>query len=125
MKNAYKLCGIVVMSVIIMALALWQYYNLPITFTVILMVFEVYNLLVYPIRGIISSFLQLEYSARKTTGNHGISSVIRLGLSCLATPYCTTLGQTVSSTYETISTSIMFKRNYRVTKNGEVERRQL
>ena len=122
-KNAYKLCGIVIISLIAMALVLWQYYDVPVSFTLILIFFEIYNFIIYPIIGVNTSFLQLEYSAKVTTSNHGISSIIRLALSTLAnTPYCTTLGQTISSTYEMISTSIIFRKKYKVAENGIVEK---
>lgn len=123
MKNAYKLCGLVIISLTIMSLVLWQYYEVPVFFTLILIFFEIYNFIIYPIIGINTSFLQLNYSAKVTTSNHGISSIVRFAISSLLnTPYCTTLGQTISATYEMISTSIIFIKNYRVTKNGEVKK---
>ena len=126
MKNAYKLCGILTTSMLVMAVALWQYYELPVVFTTIIIFFEIYDFVIYPINGLNTSFLQLEHSAKTTTGNHGIASVIRIMLSSFTnTPYCTTLGQVVAVTYELISTSIIFKKNYKLTENGEVEKKNL
>ena len=123
MKNAYKLCGIIIIVILTLALVLWQYYELPIAFTIILIFFEIYSLSVYPIRGINTSFIQLEYSAKKATINQGVASTIRLiGATLLNTPYCTIIGSTISSTYEIISTNIILKKRYKINKNGELEK---
>ena len=122
-KNAYKLCGIVITCLLLMSLILWNYYEPPAFFTISLIFIEIYSFLIYPIIGINTCFLQLEYSGKVTTTNHGIASITRLTLSTLVnTPYCTTLGQIVSSTYELISTSIILKKNYKLNKNGELIR---
>ena len=112
-KNAYKLLAIILISVFIMFITLYNFYNfynLNIIITLIFISFELINFAIYPIYKIKACYLQLEYSAKKTTCNKVFSSFLRMVVSLLKTPYCTGLGQITSSIYQFITINIMFKK---------------
>ena len=68
-------------------------------------------------------YLQLEYSALKTTANKVIASILRIGMSLIDSPFCTGLGQVCSSVYQFITVNAMFYLNYRIDKKGNVIRK--
>lgn len=116
-KNAYKLLAILLTSVFVMFITLYSFYNLNIIITLIFLSFELINFAIYPVYKIKTCYLQLEYSARKTTCNKIFSSFLRMIVSLLKTPYCTGLGQITSSIYQFITINIMFKKNYKMRKD--------
>ncbi|MBS7020604.1 MAG: hypothetical protein KH135_01855, partial [Firmicutes bacterium] len=119
-KNAYQLLAILMGSSIFMFFLLYQFYQLNFTITMIFFGFEVINYLIYPIYRIQTCYLQLEYSALKTTTNKIFSCILRMGFSFLKTPYCTGLGQVCSSLYQLLSIQYLFHKNYRVLEDGTV-----
>lgn len=121
-NNAYKLLIILLFTVLIMFIALYGLYELDLWITLIFLSFEIINFIIYPIYKIKTCYLQLEYSATKTTSNKIIANILRMILSLLKTPYCTGIGQVCSSIYQFISINFIFKKNFRITKIGEVEK---
>ena len=99
---------------------LYSFYDLNFKITMIYFSFEIVNFLVYPIYRIKTCFLQLEYSALKTTSNKILALILRMSISLLKTPYCTGIGQVCSSLYQFITVSIIFKLNFNVDKTGKV-----
>lgn len=95
-KNAYKLLILLLATVFIMFLTLYKFYDLDIYITLIFLSFELINYFIYPIYKIKICYLQLEYSAIKTTSNKIFSSILRMAMALLKTPYCTGIGQVVS-----------------------------
>lgn len=83
-------------------------------------VFELVNFVIYPIYRIKTCYLQLEYSALKMTTNKIVSSILRMFVSLLNTPFCTGLGQVSSSFYQFFTINHIFKKNYQVTKTGKI-----
>jgi len=122
-NNAYKLLLILLGTVFLMFIALYRFYELDMILVLIYFSFELINFLVYPIYKLKTCFLQLEYSAIKTTANKMVSSGLRIIISLLKTPFCTGLGQVCSSIYQLISLNIMFDKNYKIEKNGYIETR--
>lgn len=122
-KNAYKLLGILLSTTFIMAVILYNFYELDIKLFIIFLSMEIMNFIIYPVYRIKTIFLQLEYSAIKTTTNKICSSTLRMFISLLKTPFCTAIGQIVSSVYQFISINIMFNRNYRINKSGLVQKK--
>lgn len=59
----------------------------------------------------------------KTTMNKMISSILRMFISLLKTPFCTGLGQVSSSIYQLISLNAMFNKNYKIENNGYIKRK--
>lgn len=119
-NNAYKLLSILFGSSLVMFGILYSFYDLNFKITMIYFSFEIVNFLVYPIYRIKTCFLQLEYSALKTTSNKILSLILRMSISLLKTPYCTGIGQACSSLYQFITVSIIFKLNFNVDKTGKV-----
>lgn len=121
-NNAYKLLSILFGSSLVMFGILYSFYDLNFKITMIYFSFEIVNFLVYPIYRIKTCFLQLEYSALKTTSNKILSLILRMSISLLKTPYCTGIGQVCSSLYQFITVSIIFKLNFNVDKTGKVRK---
>ena len=124
-RNAYKLLSILFLTSLIMFSLLYRFYDLDFKITMIYFAFEIVNFLIYPIYRIKTCYLQLEWSAFKTTGNKIFSLFLRMILSLTKTPFCTGIGQACSSVYQFITVSIFFKLNFKVDKKGNVIRKKL
>ena len=117
-NNAYKLLLLLVGTSVIMFLLLFNFYDLNLKITLIYFSFELINFCMFPIYKIKTCYLQLEYSSLKTTSNKIISSILRMSVSLLKTPYCTGFGQICSSIYQFVTINVMFHNNFKVRKNG-------
>ena len=124
-RNAYKLLSILFLTSLIMFSLLYRFYDLDFKITMIYFAFEIVNFLIYPIYRIKTCYLQLEWSAFKTTGNKIFSLFLRMILSLTKTPFCTGIGQACSSVYQFITVSIFFKLNFKVDKKGNVIRKKM
>ena len=124
-RNAYKLLSILFLTSLIMFSLLYRFYDLDFKITMIYFAFEIVNFLIYPIYRIKTCYLQLEWSAFKTTGNKIFSLFLRMILSLTKTPFCTGIGQACSSVYQFITVSIFFKFNFKVDKKGNVTRKKM
>ena len=122
--NAYKLMFILFLTTLVMFLLLYNFYDLDFKITMIYLSFEVVNFIIYPIYGIKTCYLQLEWSAIKTTSNKIASSILRMTLSLLKTPFCTGIGQATSSIYQFLSVSLFFLLNYKVENDGTITKRK-
>lgn len=120
-NNAYKLLMILLLTVFIMFVGLYNLYDLNILITFIYLSFELINFLIYPIYKIKTCYLQLEYSSIKITINKIVSDVLRMIMSLFKTPYCTGIGQVFSSLYQFISVNFIFHNNYVIDKDGYVK----
>ena len=118
--NAYKLLVILLASVIIMFICLFGFYELDLKITMIYLLFEVANFIIYPIYRIKTCYLQLEWSAFKTTSNKITALILRMFMSFLKTPFCTGIGQITSSIYQFITINVIFKKYYTIGIDGEV-----
>lgn len=119
-NNAYKLLLILFATSLIMFVLLYAFYDLDFKITMIYFAFEIVNFLIYPIYRIKTCYLQLEWSALKTTTNKIAASILRMFMSLLKTPFCTGIGQVCSSLYQFISFNIIFKNNYIIDRNGKI-----
>ncbi len=117
-NNAYKLLLILLGTVFLMFIVLYRFYELDMMLVAIYFSFELINFSIYPIYKLKTCYLQLEYSAIKTTVNKMVSSGLRMVISLLKTPFCTGLGQVSSSIYQFISLNFMFNKNFKIEKNG-------
>ena len=120
-KNAYKLLLILLATILLMFIVLYRFYELNIMLVIVYFSFELINFLVQPIYKLKTCYLQLEYSAIKTTGNKMISSGLRMLVSLLKTPFCTGLGQVVSSIYQLITLNIMFNKSFKIGEDGFIK----
>lgn len=124
-RNAYRLLVILMGSSFLMFFILYPFYQLNFWITMIFFSFEIINYFIYPIYRIQTCYLQLEYSALKTTTNKIFACVLRLFASWLKTPYCTGIGQVCSSIYQFISVQFIFRKNYIVLKNGNIVKKKM
>lgn len=121
-KNAYKLLGILFITVFIMFIISFRFYGLDLGITAIYLSFEIVNFIIYPIYNIKTCYLQLEQFAIKITSNKICAGILRMIMSLLKTPYCTGIGQVTSSLYQFITVNIMFHKNFVINKNGSITR---
>lgn len=121
-NNAYKLLFLLLSTVFIMFVTLYSFYELNLGITMIYLSFELVNFVVFPIYRLKTCYLQLEYSAIKTTSNKIISSILRMVISFIKTPFCTGMGQACSAIYQFFSVNILFHRNFRINKDGTIKR---
>lgn len=121
-KNAYILFGILLTTVFLMFFILYRLYELNLIITLVFLSFDVVNFIVYPIYRIKTCYLQLEYSAVKTTTNKIVSSGLRMIILFMKTPYCTGLGQVCSAIYQYISVNKMFHTNYKINADGTISK---
>lgn len=117
-NNAYTLLILLLISTFTMFILLFKSYDLNLKITLIYLGFEIINFLIYPIYGIKTCFLQLEYSSIKTTSNKMFASGTRMLFSFWKNPFCTGIGQVFSSFYQFISINILFNKNYFINKDG-------
>ena len=121
-KNGYKLLLLLLLTVFIMFAILFRFYDLDMKLVAIYFGFELINFSIYPIYRINTCYLQLEYSAIKTTSNKIVASILRFLVSLLPTPFCTGLGQICSSIYQFITTDIMLRKNYVIDENNFIKK---
>ncbi len=121
-NNAYKLMLILFLTTILMFVGLYWFYDLNLKITLIYLSFEAINFIMYPIYRIKTCFMQLEWSAIKTTTNKIIASVLRFLMSLLNTPFCTGIGQVSSSIYQLLTLNCLFNKNYKISEEGKIER---
>ena len=124
-SNAYKLLGILFLTTLFMFVCLYGFYDLDFKITMIYFSFEFVNFIIYPIYRIKTCYLQLEWSAFKTTSNEICSSILRMIISLFKTPFCTGIGQVCSFIYQFIFVSIFFKLNYSIDKIGNVKSKKV
>lgn len=122
-NNAYKLLMILFSTSLLMFVVLYNFYNLDFKITMIYFGFEIINFIIYPIYRIKTCYLQLEWSALKTTSNKICASILRMIMSLLKTPFCTGIGQVCSSVYQFISLNIFFHINYSVNEKVFIKKR--
>lgn len=122
-KNAYILLGILLTTIFLMFVTLYRLYELNLIITLVFLSFDMINFIVYPIYSIKACYLQLEWSSLKTTSNKVISSILRMLMSFLKTPFCTGIGQAVSAVYQFITLNVIFKKYYKVELDGKIRKR--
>ena len=110
LKNAYKLTSLLIISIAIMFISMYKFYNTDLIITIIFVLGDIIGFIMYPLYTIKTCYLQLEYSAVKTTLHKQISNIARTAMSFLPTPYCTMIGQLTSIAYQLIYTKFLWKR---------------
>ncbi len=110
--NAYKLLLILIISILILFITLYRFYDLNLKIVSIYLAMEIIDFIIHPLYKMKCVYLTLEYNPKKTSTNKFITGISRMLFSFIHNPFCTTLGQLISSTYECISINIMY-RNYK------------
>ena len=117
-ENARKLVFLLIISILILFIFLFNFYDLNPLITIIFLIFHIIDFVICPYYKIDTHYLQLEYSTSKTTGINLSGRFFRLILSFIQTPYCTVIAQAVSSLYQTICMQILFRKKYKINKSG-------
>ena len=102
LKNAFKLTGLILISILILFAILYPIYKTQLNITLIYIFIEIIGFAVYPLYTIKMCYMQIEYSALKTTINKQIASTVRFMCSFIPSPYCTGIGQLFSMFYQLI-----------------------
>ncbi len=121
-RQAYQLLGILFGSTLLMFGCLYWFYDLDLKITLIYLAFEIINFLIYPLYKIKTCYLQLEWSAMKTTSNKIVASLLRMGMSFLHTPFCTGIGQVLSSIYQFVSVNYLFYKHHLICSDGTIKK---
>lgn len=106
-----------------MFILLYWIYDLKIMIALIYFSFEIINFIIYPIYRIKTCYLQLEWSSVRTTTNKICASTLRMILSMMKNPFCTGIGQVVSSVYQFLTINFFFNNNYKVNDQGFIQKR--
>ena len=109
LKNAYKLFGLLFLSMVIMFAALYSFFNVNIWIALTYLGLELICFLIWPLYIIKTNYLQIEYSAKKVSANKIVTNILRTACSFLRTPFCTIIGQMVSAIYQLITITIMYR----------------
>lgn len=109
-KNAIKLYFLLILSVILMTIIAYPFYNPDMKIASVFILLHILDFMLGPFVEIKICFLQLEDSAVKMTLNMIIAYIIRTAISFMPTPFCTIIGQMCSTAYELICTKINFKK---------------
>lgn len=109
LKNAFKLTGLILISIIAMFGILYPIYKSELYITLIYVGIEIITFIAYPLYIIKICYMQIEYSAIKATINKQISNTIRFIFSFIPTPFCTVIGQLASMTYQLIYSNVMVR----------------
>ena len=75
--------------------------------------FDVIVFLISPLYDLKISYLQIEWSAVKTTINELMSSIVRSAFSFVKSPFCTSIGMLLSSAYSFITINGLFYKYYK------------
>lgn len=110
LKNAKKLYGILILSVILMSLVIYPFYKPDIWVAGIFILLHICDFLLGPYMEIKICVLQLEDSAFKMTANMIIAYTIRTIVSFTPTPFCTIIGQMCGTAYEFICSQINYRK---------------
>lgn len=116
LRNAIKLYMLLILSVLLMSLILYPFYNPDLKIVSIFISLHIIDFMIMPFSEIKICFLQLEDSALKMTSNMIIAYSIRTAASFIPTPFCTIIGQMCCSAYEFICSNINY-RKYKIKNN--------
>ena len=110
-KNSKKYTLGLMISSITMGQILYPFYHVDITATIIIVGVELFTMYMDPFFVIKIVYMQLEYSALKTTLGKQVAYILRIGCSFIASPYCTSIGLIVSQVYQLIYANWVIRKN--------------
>lgn len=123
LRNAYILVALIYVTSIAMFIGLFHLYDLSLPITLIFLGFELLDFALCPIYYLRTSFLQLNWSASKTTANRIFARAARLFLALLPTPYCSSIASISATFIQLATTKYFFKKNFLIDKNGRISKR--
>jgi len=118
LKEGYFYSIIIILTSIIMTFSLFNYFNANLLVVVLILGFQVVDMLFAPYHRIIAGFIQIEYSPTLITALSLSLKVIRTALSILIiSPYCTEIGQVVQGGLMFIALIIIKITKFKVVDN--------
>lgn len=109
LKNAYKLLLILIGTILLMNLTLYWYFKPDLKILFIILLVQIIDMLVDPIKTLKWSYLQIYGNEKKHNVFYTLSRVIRLLCSFIPSAYCTYIGQIFSMVYLYIYSKIQCK----------------
>ena len=121
-KNAYKLVAILLGSIFLLFITLCWFYKINYFLTILYLLFDIIVFLISPLYDLKISYLQIEWSAVKTTINELISSIVRSAFSFVKSSFCTSIGMLLSSAYSFITINGLFYKYFKISDNSFIEK---
>ncbi len=115
LKNAYKLLFILIGTTLLMNITLYWYYKPDIKVLFIILLIQIIDMLVDPLKTLRWSYLQINDNNKKHNIFYALSRVIRLLCSFIPSAFCTYIGQVLSMIYLYIYSKIQC-RNVKIFK---------
>lgn len=109
-KNATKYIYFLILSILLMGLVIYPIYKPSIMIVSIFLLLHIIDFMMTPVTNVNMCYLEIEYSPTEATLNMMIAYVLRTIISLLPTPFCTIIGQIVSSIYEFIYAIVGYKK---------------
>ena len=108
-KNALYYIFLLITSILLMGIILYPIYNPNLFIVSIFVSLHIADFITVPFTTIKICYLEIEYSAAKTTKQMIIGFIIRTIVSLMHTPYCTIIGQMCDAVYELLFATIAYK----------------
>ena len=122
-RNAYKLLVVLLTTTFMMLIFTYKFYELNLALIFIYLSIEIMDFILCPIYNLKICYLQLQDKFEaKVTSNKILASSIATVNSFLKTPFCTIIGRFFSVIEQFIVVNIMFFNNFKIRKNGTIEK---
>lgn len=123
LRHAYTLIFIIYITSTLMFISLFRFYELNLSIALIYLGFEFFDFFLCPAYYLRTSFLQLNWSASKTTANRIVARLGRFCLSFLPTPFCNSISSIFADLYQIATTKFFFHHNFIIDKNNHIRKR--
>lgn len=110
LKDAYKLLGLLLTSIIIMNISLYWFYKPDLKIYIIIFIIQIIDMVLNVPAIIKWNYLQIKDNNQKHNISYITCRILRLLCSFLPTGFCTYIGQLVSGTYKYIYSFIQTKK---------------
>lgn len=110
LKDAYKLLGLLLVSIIIMNISLYWFYKPDLKIYIIIVIIQIIDMVLNVPAIIKWNYLQIKDNNQKHNISYITCRILRLLCSFLPTGFCTYIGQLVSGTYKYIYSLIQTKK---------------
>lgn len=110
LKDAYKLLGLLLISIIIMNISLYWFYKPDLKIYIIIFIIQIIDMVLNVPAIIKWNYLQIKDNNQKHNISYITCRILRLLCSFLPTGFCTYIGQLVSGTYKYVYSLIQTKK---------------
>lgn len=110
LKDAYKLLGLLLVSIIMMNISLYWFYKPDLKIYIIIVIIQIIDMVLNVPAIIKWNYLQIKDNNQKHNISYITCRILRLLCSFLPTGFCTYIGQLVSGTYKYIYSLIQTKK---------------